>query len=124
MDQWLADLETLPERAAEKFPRMLGRGGMNIKGDWKKLWQAASHIKGHIPHLIRGVGYDVHEKSTSWDVEVGVDPKNRQAFLSKIISFGTLTSAPHDAGQTALDAEDPRYVQNVADLAVKLLDGT
>lgn len=120
MDAWIRDLETLPERAAEKFPRVLGQGGLQIKKDWKAAWNLVQ-VHGHIPHLIRAVGYDVHERRDSWSVEVGVRIPSRQGFLAEIITYGTLTSAPHDAGLAALDVEDPKYVRAVAEAAEKLL---
>lgn len=122
-DSLIRDLQTLPERAAETFPRVLGQGGLQIKKDWQARWRIVQ-VHGHIPHLIRGVGYDVTERTTSWSVEVGVATRNRQAFLAKVITYGTLTSAPHDAGLAAMDVEDPKFVRAVGEAAVELLDGS
>jgi hypothetical protein len=122
MDALIRDLETLPERAADKFPRVLGQGGLNIKRDWQAAWRRVQ-VHGHIPHLIRAVGYDVHEHRDSWSAKAGVRVPSRQGFLAKVITYGTLTSAPHDAGLAAMDVEDPKYVRAVAEVAQKLLEG-
>jgi len=122
MREWLEVLDTLPERAHYQFPRVLGRAGMNIKKDWIARWKIASHPKGHIPHLIRSLSYDVDEEhATSWHLEVGVRRGVLQSRLATIISYGTLTSAPHDAGQHALDDEVPRFLEFVASVAQDLL---
>jgi hypothetical protein len=123
MDEWLTDLRTLPERAPKAFRAVVSRAGVQIKLDWKARWRAISADHGHIPHLIRGVGYDVHEHGSNFSLEVGVDPKNRQAFLAGIVTYGTLTSAPHDAGQAALDVEIPKFERAVGKVAVDLLEG-
>jgi len=123
MDDWLADLRSLPERAPKVFRRIVERAGVQIKKDWRARWRAISTDHGHIPHLIRGVNYDITEHGSDFSLEVGVDPKNRQAFLSKIITYGTLTSAPHDAGQAALDAELPKFERAVGKAAADLLEG-
>lgn len=123
MDEWIADLETLAERAEEKFPRLLGRGALNIKNDWRARWQRLGGTGSHIPHLPRGIGYDVRSRRGGWEAEIGVSPDNRQAFLATIIEYGTLTSRPHPGGIPALDREDPRFVRAVATLAEELLHG-
>lgn len=123
MAAWLADLETLPERAPEAFKRVMGKAGMNIKDDWKAGWRAISTV-GHIPHLIRFIGYDVSERGTTFSVTVGPKAGTLQSGLAAYISFGTLTSAPHDAGQHALDVELPKMQKAAAQVAEDLLNGT
>ena len=123
MREWLDILETLPERAPKAFRGVVKRGGVQIKRDWQGRWRAIS-VEKHIPHLIRGVGFDdVEEHGSTFSVEVGVDPKNRQAFLSKIITYGTLTSRPHDAGLAALNTEAPKFERAAGKAALDLLEG-
>ena len=50
MDGWLADLDSLPERADKAFIPIMKRAGGNIKDDWSARWTAMPHA--HIPHLI------------------------------------------------------------------------
>jgi hypothetical protein len=123
MDEWLRDLRTLPERAPKAFRGVMSRAGVQIKLDWKRRWSEVTHPQGHIPHLIRGIGYDLSETTTRFRVTVGVASNNRQAFLSKILEYGTLTSAPHPAGQLSLDAEVPKMEKAVGQVAEDLLNG-
>ena len=120
MDEWLRDLETLPERAPKAFRQVTSRAGVQMKLDWRGRWQAMPHK--HIPHLVRGIGYDLTESGSTFTVEVGIDEKNRQAFLAKIIEMGTLTSGPHPGGIPALEAETPRMERAALKVAGDLLE--
>jgi hypothetical protein len=121
MDEWIADLDTLPERAPKVFRGVMSRAGVQIKLDWKARWEAIRDARSHIPHLPRGIGYDTGESKGVYTVKVGVDPKNRQAFLAKVIEDGTLTSAPHPGGIPALNAEVPRMERAALKAAEDLL---
>ena len=123
LDELIADLEAFPARADKAFPKVLSRGALNIKTDWRARWETIRSARTHIPHLLRGVGYDTSGGRGTFGAEIGVDAKNRQAFLARIIESGTLTSPPHPAAVPALDAEDPRFVDAVAKVAVDLLNG-
>lgn len=123
LDELIADLESLPERARKAFPPVVSRGAVQIKLDWKARWKAITSPRTHIPHLLRGIGYDTTNTADRFSAEIGVDPKNRQAFLARVIEEGTLTSPPHPGAVPALDAEDPKFVEAVAKVAVDLLDG-
>ncbi len=123
MDEWIADLESLPERAPKMFRPIVSRAGVQIKRDWKARWEAIRKTRTHLPHLPRGIGYDTSEKDDVYSLSVGVNPTNRQAFLAKVIEYGTPTSAPHPGGQPALDAEIPRLMKAAEKAAADLLDG-
>jgi hypothetical protein len=124
MDEWLADLDSLEERAPKAFRAVVSKGAFNIKTDWRKRWEAIRAPKTHIPHLVRGIGYDITEKGAVVSAEIGVDARNRQAFLARIIEDGTLTSAPHPGPVPALDAEMPRFEAAAAKVAQELLERT
>jgi|KBSSwiStaDraftv2_1062776.scaffolds.fasta_scaffold02111_13 hypothetical protein len=123
MDEWLADLESLPERAVKPFTQIMKRAGGNIKDDWSARWTAMPHA--HIPHLVqvRALSYDTDQKGWTFSVEVGVRAERLQARLASFIEYGTLTSAPHPAGMPALEAEAPRMAQWAAKVAEDLLNG-
>lgn len=123
MDEWIDDLASVPDRAPREFRQVVSKGALNIKNDWRERWAAIRAAKTHIPHLVRGIGYDITERGQVISAEIGVDPKNRQAFLSKIIEDGTLgRSAPHPGPVPALDAEMPRFEAAAAKVAQELLE--
>lgn len=117
-----ADLDSLPARVQKELPKILGMAGMKIKADWRGRWERIQSARTHIPHLPRGIGYDVEPTSTGWGLTVGVAASNRQAFLAEVIESGSLTSPPHPGAQPALDAEVPRFQQALLDAAQKLLE--
>lgn len=123
MAEWIADLESLPERAPKAFTPVMKRAGGNIKDDWSARWTAMPHR--HIPHLVRvsALSYDVNQKGWTFTVEVGVRGERLQARLASFIEYGTLTSAPHPAGMPALEAEAPRMAEWAAKAAEDLLNG-
>lgn len=122
MDSWLRDLETLPERAPKEFRQVVSRAGVQIKLDWKARWEAITHPKGHIPHLLRSLGYDLSEKGPVFTATVGVASGRPQTRLASIIEYGSLTSAPHPAGQISLEAEIPKMERFALKVAGDLLE--
>lgn len=123
MDEWLADLESLPERAPKAFIPVLKRAGGNIKDDWAARWRTMPHA--HIPHLtqVQAFSYDTGQKGWTFSVEVGVRAERIQARIASFIEYGTLTSGPHPGGMPALEAEAPRMAQWATKVAEDLLDG-
>ena len=121
MDEWREILETLPERAKDKFGRIMGQAGLNIKKDWSARWSAMPHE--HLPHLVRlsSFGYEVDERNFTFSVNVGVKSGRLQTRLASFIEFGTLTSRPHPAGEPALHAEVPRAIPYIEKAAEELL---
>lgn len=122
LDDLLADLESLPARAADKFPGVVSRGALAIKTDWRRRWSPI--VTGHnLPHLAAGIGYDTDRHGTRYSAEIGVSRQNSQSSLAHFPEFGSINNAPHPGGLPALLAEEPRFVQAVADLAEELLRG-
>lgn len=123
MRELIVDLESLPERAAEEFPKIVSKGALNIKTDWRARWDAVKHAPSHIPHMVGGVGYDTDNAPPVWSATIGVAESNSQSPLAHLLEYGSIKNAPHPAGQESLDAEAPRLEKAVADLAEGLLDG-
>jgi hypothetical protein len=123
MADWLRDLETLPERADDRFRGVVKRGANNVKVAWRAGWEAIQSTPTHIPHLPRGIGYDTDFASPRWSAEIGVSRANSQSPLAHLIEFGSVNNPPHPAGQAALDAETPKFVRAVIEAGEELLTG-
>lgn len=121
MAEWLAVLDSLPERAPKAFRPVVSRAGVQMKLDWRGRWQGMPHA--HIPHLVRALGYDTSERGMVFTVEVGVDARKLQARLASFIEYGTLTNRPHPGGLPALEAETPRMASAAEQVGVDLLEG-
>lgn len=124
LDELLADLDSLPERAQKDFPGVLSRGALQIKLDWKRRWSPIAAAPHHLPHVTRGIGYDLHRQGTRFEAEIGVAKSNPQASLAHFAELGSPTSPPFPGGWPALKTEAPKYTRAVADLAEKLLSGS
>lgn len=123
LDGLIADFEALPKGFMRKVEQVTSKGALNIKQDWAKRWEGHSTIK----HLPRSVNYDVAQAGPNVDSEIGPAHDRKQGVLGHIIEFanteyGTLKNAPIPGGQPALDAEEPKYVQALADLGEDGLD--
>ena len=104
---------------AKEVEKVTGKGAFNIKKQWKGLWSGHPHI----PMLPRAITYDLHGKATEADAEIGPDKEKRQGALGNVIEFGTENNAPIPGGLPSLAAEEPRYVQALADLAEEAISG-
>lgn len=123
-DELIRDFETLPKRLIPELRKVTSKGALNIKRDWAERWE------GHmtIAHLPSSINYDLAEEPTAVEAEIGADHSRLQGTLAHIIEFanaeyGTLRNAPIPGGQPALDAEEPRYVRAVADVAEEAVAG-
>lgn len=122
-DDLIRDLESLPERAAAKFPGVVSRGALQIKTDWRRRWTPVGAPPHQLPHVVRGIGYDMDRKGTRYSAEIGVARTNPQASLAHFPEFGSIKNAPLPGGSPALRAEEPKFLRAVAELAEQLLSG-
>jgi hypothetical protein len=104
-------------QADEELRKVVGRGALNIKNDWRDRWMGFRHA----PALPYAVSYDLDDKG-GIGAEIGPDKGRRQGALGNLLEFGSQNNAPHPGGQPALDAEAPRFEQAVGDAAEKLAD--
>jgi hypothetical protein len=123
LDDLIHDLEAIPVEAPKKLGRVVGRGAMNIKAEWKRRWSPVGAAPHQLPHVVRGIGYDTTETPTRILAEIGVSKRNPQASLAHFPEFGSLNNAPMPGGLPSLRSEDPRFVKAVGDAAVELLEG-
>lgn len=117
LDAWIADLRRADEELPDKTERVVGRGLFNIKRDWKARWTGYAHI----PHLPNAINYDVTRHGDDIGGEVGVDKTKRQGPLGNLIEFGSENNAPIPGGLPAIAAEEPKFVDALADMLEKLL---
>ena len=105
--------------------KVVSRGAVQIKLDWKRRWSPEiGRPPQDLRHVIYGIGYDERRVGNHhFQAEIGVAAHNPQAALAHFPEFGSLKNAPHPGGLPALLAEEPRFVQAVADVAVELLEG-
>jgi len=99
------------------------RGALNIKKDAQ---QRSSGI-AHAPLYPYTITYDSHQTPTGGWAEIGPDPDKQvgggphrtPGNLGAILEYGTPRNAPIPHLAPALEAEEPRFVKALGDIAVK-----
>lgn len=111
------DWAILPKGFIQRVEKRVSRGCLNIKRDWKSRWEGHPHI----PHLPNAISYDVTRRTDFVSGEVGPDKHRRQGPLGNIIEFGSPDgkNTPIPGGVPALEIEEPKFVDALADLGQK-----
>ena len=116
--EWADDLRRAGAEVMDEGEKVVSKGSLNIKNDWRARWSGHERIK-HVPAAI---GYDIDRDENRIESTIGPDKAMVQAAIANIIEFGSVNNAPIPGGAPALDAEEPGYVRAAADLGEKLLD--
>lgn len=111
-------LESAADDAVDEGRKVVSRGALQIKNDWRRRWSGSPHA----PALPYAIGYDVRTAGTRVSAEIGPDKAKRQGALGNLYEFGSVNNAPRPGGAPALAAEEPRYVAALEKLAVDLLE--
>jgi hypothetical protein len=114
------DLRLAQARIRPEGAKVVERGALNIKNGLAESARRIRHAPTHLPYFPRSISYDLNGLTA----EIGPD-KDRggtQAALGNILAFGSRNNpALWDITKPLLD-EEPRFVEQVADLAVRLLE--
>lgn len=115
-----AKLETDVKVMRDELPRIVKRGAVNIKRDAQR--DIATQVgRGHAKHYARSITFDLEDGGHR--AEIGPQIGRTQAFLGKILEFGTATSPPHPHMVPALEQELPRFQKAVQEAAERILEG-
>lgn len=114
-----ADLAAAPARLLAEVPLVVSKGALNIKDDWRG---AVSGLP-HLPQFPASIGYDLDIQPGGVSAEIGPDKEKPQGPLGNLAEFGSANNPPGLQGQRALDAEEPRFLAAVEDLAERALLG-
>lgn len=112
-----AHLEESAPRTHDEGKKVISKGALNIKDEWRSRWRGFTHA----PALPSAISYDVTGTAGGWSAEIGPDKRRRQGALGNLLEFGSLNNAPRPGGQPALDLEAPRFEDAVGDVAEKIL---
>lgn len=115
-------LDVLDRAEREILPgarKVVSKGALNIKKDWRDRWSGLSHA----PQLASAITYDTAVDGDEASAEIGPDKSRPQGPLGNLVEFGSVHNAPRPGGLPALDAEAPRFEQALGDLGEQLLAG-
>lgn len=119
LDELIRAFEEFPVKSRPAFRAVVAKGALNIKLAWRRRWlPEIGKAPINLPHVVRGIGYDVDQTSHSVTAEIGVHRLNPQAALAHFPEFGSVKNPPMPGGLPSLVEEDPRFVDAVADAAV------
>lgn len=119
----MRDVRRLQAHLARAIPlarrdarRVLVRGAVNIKRDWRA--NARQSAPRHAPAYPSSIGFDI----TSFGPDVvmaviGPDKAGPQGALGNLLEYGSAKNPPHRDGGRALDAEEPRFEAQMALIA-------
>lgn len=114
-----ADLDRGAAVAPKEARKVVQKGALNIKNDWRKRWSGLSHA----PAVGRAVSYDTVETPTGATAEIGPDKDRPQGPLGNLLEYGSVNNAPIPGGQPALQQERPRFEKALEDLAARAAGG-
>jgi hypothetical protein len=109
------DLDEAARIAPVEARKVVAKGSHNIKTDAQRRVTGLAHA----PAYPRSITYDTHPTPTGAWGEIGPDKDKRQGALGNIIECGTVKNPPRPHMAPAGDAEEPRFVRAMQDLAVK-----
>ncbi|MFI2664882.1 hypothetical protein [Micromonospora carbonacea] len=112
------DLDEAAAAAPGEVRKVVQKGALNIKTDWRRRWTGHPHA----PRLPYAVTYDTRETPTGSSAEIGPDKEKTQGALGNLFEFGSVNNAPIPGGIPAAEAEKPRFEKALEDLAVRLLE--
>lgn len=118
-----SDVRRLQRHLARSIPlarrdarKVLMRGAMNVKRDWRANARASSGR--HAPMYPNSVGFDI--SSYGPDIvaaTIGPDKGAPQGALGNLLEYGSVKNPPHRDGGRALDTELPRFEVQMAIVA-------
>ena len=117
LKEWADDLRQASIDVMDEGEKVISKGALNIKNDWRDRWTGYKHI----PHLPHAISYDVDRHEDTVEAEIGPVRGELQAGLASYIEYGTPTSGPIPGLHPATDAEEPRLTRELADLGKRLL---
>lgn len=105
------DLAAAPFRLEGAVDKVVEKGALNIKTDWRKRASGMAHM----PQYPYSIGYDRTYAPGAVGAEIGPDKSRPQGPLGNIDEFGTSKQPGHQRGAAALAAEEPRFVAALED---------
>lgn len=85
--------------------RVVAKGLLNIKEDWRRRWSGHPHARA----LPLAITYDTVFVGQRVAGEVGPDKDKTQGALGNLFEYGSVNNAPIPGGAPALKTEQPKF---------------
>lgn len=119
-DEFAGDVAAAVAEIGAGIPKVLSKGALNVKNDWRDALRASTSFKG----IAHSVSYDTRTGQGWSEAEIGPDNSRYPAGnLANIAHFGNSDGGGGTVAdpQTFLDAEEPRLTKALEDLIDKAL---
>jgi hypothetical protein len=119
-DEFAAELIRIAGRVAKEARDVVAKGADNIKRDARANVDKSAPV--HNAHAQYAITYDdPSANGTVISSEIGYDKEIRGGSLGNLLEYGSRNSSPHRDLGRALDAETPRFEQQLAEIEKRLL---
>ena len=115
VSQLAADIAAGQRKTETEMRRVVFRGAMNVKRDWRSNVSATAGRRARA--YAGSIGFDLD----NGDVTATVEAKGGGSTFGAILEYGTATSPPHNDAKRALDKEQPNFVKAVEKVAREFL---
>ena len=118
-DDFAGDIRAAEAEIGAGIPKVLSKGALNVKNDWRDALKASTSFKG----IAHSVSYDTRTGQGWTEAEIGPDNARYPAGnLANIAHFGGARGGGTVADpQKFLDAEEPRLTKALDDLIAQAL---
>lgn len=113
-----ADFDGAARAVPGEVRKVVQRGALNIKNDWRRRWSGHPHLRA----LPSTINYDTVERGDRASAEIGPNRERKAAALANIPEYGTVNNAPLPGGAPALETERPKFLKALEDVAGKALE--
>lgn len=120
LEAWMQDLVNVPVRLMPALRPVISKGALNIKKDAAARFEA-QRVGGYLPHYSRSISYDLADTSSGVEAVIGPESDKPQGGMGAAIEYGSAQHAPIPHLNPALDAEDPKAVDAIGSVGVRVL---
>lgn len=118
LDRLAADLAKVPGATDRTVPVALERTARRVKDDWND----ALYRDGHANRTGRSISYDLLISRHEFWAEIGaVRGSGKQAYITRLLEYGSAHNPPHGGGSGALDKNTEDFVQGIQKAAADAL---
>lgn len=121
LNRLAAELAHAADIAPEDVRKVVQKGALNIKNDWRSRWAGLKHL----PAVPYSITYDTTITGFHIEAQIGPEHGRNQANMAHFLEneYGSIHSAPRPGGAPALEAERPKYERELEALALRSLGG-
>ena len=113
LDRLAADLAEVPKNAGPFIQKAVEIGARNVRDTWRSSARGLRHAPSYPGSITydmvgyRGFGVSIIQ------ADIGPDKERPQGALGNLIEGGSPTSAPHNFGTSALQAEQEDFITGI-----------